>query len=247
MKNIINYLIRKIKKTDYTVDSKIPNSYLLGLSFRRVIMLFRGLISFVKNKGSFFIGSGVKVRARSLIRLGKGVTFCDNCYVDAVSSEGIIMGDNVSVGNRTVIECTGNLQFLGKGLVVGNNVGLGTDSFYGCNGGIYIGDNTVIGNYVSFHAENHNFSRLDIPIRDQGVNHKGIIIHKNCWIGAKVTILDGSVIEEGCIIAAGAVVTCGLYQKNGIYGGVPAKLLKYRTHLNINPLINLQQLQTAAG
>ena len=32
------------------------------------------------------------------------------------------------------------------------------------------------------------------------------------------------------IIAAGALIRENVYAKNGIYGGVPAKLIKYRVH-----------------
>ena len=67
-----------------------------------------------------------------------------------------------------------------------------------------------------------------VPIRHQGVVRKGIKIGSNCWIGAKSTILDGVVLGDGCIVAAGAVLIEGRYEHNGIYGGVPAKLIKYR-------------------
>jgi acetyltransferase-like isoleucine patch superfamily enzyme len=73
----------------------------------------------------------------------------------------------------------------------------------------------------------------DILIRLQGVEHRGIIVGKNCWIGAKATILDGAVIQDGCVIAAGAVVKAGSYQANGIYGGVPAKLIRYRDDIPV--------------
>ena len=52
-------------------------------------------------------------------------------------------------------------------------------------------------------------------------------IGNNCWIGAKVTILDGTKIGNGCFVAAGAVVY-GEYPDNVIIGGVPAKILKSR-------------------
>lgn len=68
---------------------------------------------------------------------------------------------------------------------------------------------------------------MDIPIRKQGVNRKGIKIGSNCWIGAKVTILDGTIIGNGCIVAAGAVVR-GQFPDNCVIGGVPAKILKMR-------------------
>lgn len=148
-------------------------------------------------------------------------------YIDALSTEGIRFGNNVSVGKNTTIECTGNLKHIGKGLQVGNNVGLGTHGFWGCAGGITIGDDTIFGNYVSLHAENHIFSDMEIPVRFQGVTHQGISIGRNCWIGAKVTILDGVSIGDGCVIAAGAVVTTQ-FPANCIIGGVPAKIIKYR-------------------
>ncbi len=64
-------------------------------------------------------------------------------------------------------------------------------------------------------------------IRLQRVNHMGIRIGKNCWIGAKATILDRTIIGDGCIVVAGAVVS-GIFPNNVIIGGVPAKILRSR-------------------
>lgn len=111
---------------------------------------------------------------------------------------------------------------------MGRNVGIGSCSFLGCAGGIEIGEDTIVGNYVSFHSENHNFEDPTLPISRQGVNHVGIKVGAGCWLGAKVTVLDGAIIEDGCIIAAGALVTQGRYLANSIYGGVPAKRIKGR-------------------
>lgn len=61
----------------------------------------------------------------------------------------------------------------------------------------------------------------------QGVCRKGIKIGKGCWIGAKATILDGTVLGDGCIVAAGAVVN-GNFPPMSILGGVPAKIIKLR-------------------
>lgn len=48
-------------------------------------------------------------------------------------------------------------------------VGMGAPGFWSSTGGIEIGNDTIIGNYVSFHSANHNFQLLDTPIRLQGV------------------------------------------------------------------------------
>ena len=136
-------------------------------------------------------------------------------------------GSHVSIGCFTRIECTGSLSHLGEGFICGDHCGLGTNAFYGAAGGITLGNNVIVGNFVSFHSENHNFSDKGIPIRLQGVNHKGIVIGDNCWIGAKATILDGVHIGSGCVIAAGAVVTKS-FPDNVVIGGVPARIIKNR-------------------
>lgn len=56
---------------------------------------------------------------------------------------------------------------------------------------------------------------------------KLITIGNDVWIGINVTILDGVKIGDGAIIAAGSVVNRDV-PDYAIYGGVPAKLIRYR-------------------
>lgn len=228
MRKLLNRVIGRIKGEEYAISSSIPMPHLIFITGRRIIMLLRGCLTLCKKEGSFFRGPNVKLYCKSKIRLGKGVTIARGCFIDALSEDGIIIGDNSSIGKSTAIECTGSLKSLGKGISVGKRAGLGANNFFGCAGGITIGDNTIIGNFVSFHSENHIFSSREKHIKDQGVSHEGIVVGNDCWIGAKVTILDGVNIEDGCVIAAGALLKRGNYKRYGIYGGVPAKLLKYR-------------------
>lgn len=151
-----------------------------------------------------------------------------NCYVNALSKEGLVCGDNVSMGFHTHIDLTGSLKNIAKGIKIGNNVRLGSHGHYGRGvGALEIGDDTIIGNYVSFHPENHNYSDLSIPIRLQGVSGKGIKVGNNCWIDAKATFLDGFQIGDGCIVAAGAIVK-DVFPENVIIAGIPAKIIKHR-------------------
>lgn len=222
----LNNLISRIKGENFVLDEKIPLNYLLGLVSGRTFMLIFGIFK-LRRLGRIFIHRTSRIKCPSKIVTIGNLTVDRGCYIDALSIDGIKFGNNVSIGKNTVIECTGTLKLLGKGLSVGNNVGLGTHGFFGCAGGIIIGDDTIFGNYVSLHSENHNFVEHDVPIRLQGVNRKGIRIGCNCWIGAKVTILDGAEIGDGCIVAAGAVVR-GKFPPNSIIGGVPAKIIKSR-------------------
>jgi acetyltransferase-like isoleucine patch superfamily enzyme len=152
----------------------------------------------------------------------------DGCTVNAVSRDGIRFGNNVSLQRGVVIELTGSLQSLGAGVTIGKNVGIGSGSFIGGAGGVEIGDDTIVGNFVSFHSENHVFTDPDTPIRAQGTIRSGISIGRDCWIGAKATILDGVIVGDGSIVAAGAVVKAGRYPGFAILGGVPARVIGIR-------------------
>lgn len=59
------------------------------------------------------------------------------------------------------------------------------------------------------------------------VSKGDIVVEDDVWIGYRATILSGVHIGQGAIIAAGAVVTSDV-PPYAIYGGVPAKLIKYR-------------------
>ncbi len=227
MIKMLSKIISIIKKEEFKLDESLSSVYLLNFFISKFFAYLRFIIIFKSFKIGF-VGKRSRVLAPNIISYKKNLSISDDCHIDALSVNGILLGSNVSIQKRVVIECSGSLKFLGEGLTVGNNVGIGSHSFLGCAGGIEIGDDTIIGNFVSFHSENHNFDRGDVPIRLQGVNRKGIKIGKDCWIGAKVTILDGTILGDGCIVAAGAVLNGKSYPDNSVIGGVPGKILKNR-------------------
>ncbi|GHV88926.1 hypothetical protein AGMMS50267_12860 [Spirochaetia bacterium] len=222
---MLRYLYKKINSSDVSLSNKIPNSVITKLFISKFCSLIRGFFKF--GKWCVFCGKHCVIECKRSIHFSKWLNIANNVFINGLSEAGIFFGHNVSIGKYTCIEGTGSFSYLGKGFKCGNNCGLGTHSFYGCAGGIEMGNDVIIGNYVSMHSENHNYTDRDIPIRLQGVNHKGIKIGNNCWIGAKATVLDGAIIGNGCVVAAGAVVT-GSFPDNVVIGGVPAKILKMR-------------------
>jgi acetyltransferase-like isoleucine patch superfamily enzyme len=224
----LSHYIAQLKGSPFAIDSRIGIGYLANIVLERIAMRARGVLRFPFSGPRPFIGRRVRIRAKSRLHLGQGVTLGHGSVVDAMSTSGVWLGRNTSIGKNTRIECTGSLRTIGKGLRTGENVGLGTDCLYGCAGGIDIGPDTIVGNFVTFHSENHLIADLDTPIRLQGVTHAGITVGADCWIGAKATVLDGARIGDQCVIAAGSVVIAGTYAAGGIYGGVPAKLLRVR-------------------
>jgi len=187
MINFLSKIISIIKKEEFKLDENLSSSYLFLFFVNKFITYLRFIYKFKTFKLGF-IGKRSSILAPNLIKFDKNLSIADDCHIDALSKDGIDFGDNVSIQKRTIIECTGSLKHLGKGLVIGNNVGIGSNSFLGCAGGIDIGDDVMVGNYVSFHSENHNFNSIKALIRLQGVSRKGIKVGANCWIGAKVTI-----------------------------------------------------------
>lgn len=231
MNKIVERLIQYIKKdTSYKIDTGIDFAALGAIIFRRVYALWCALwmCLFLKEwKLPLFVGRQVQIHHRNLVSIGRSVTIGDFVIIDALSRDGITLGDNVKVGSFTMIETTGVLEKLGKGFQIGKNSNLGDYNYVGAAGGVKIGENVLIGQRVSFHSENHLFDRLDIPIKRQGTEQKGIIVEDDCWIGAGTIILDGVVIGRGCVVAAGSVVTKS-FPENSVIGGVPAKFIKHR-------------------
>ncbi|WP_460197553.1 acyltransferase [Segatella asaccharophila] len=223
----INSIITKMKGESFVIDDLVPTSYIFYFFLSKIFCLIYGIVRLRCFK-TVFIHPSSTIKCASKLKFGKNFSVGRLCYIDALSKHGLICGDNVSLGFFTHIELTGSLKLLGQGMIVGNNVGLGTHGYYGSGTGLLeIGDNTIFGNYVSVHPENHNYSNLNLPIRSQGVNGKGIKIGSDCWIGAKATILDGTILGDHSIVAAGAVVK-GIFPPYSVIGGVPAKILKMR-------------------
>ena len=88
-------------------------------------------------------------------------------------------------------------------------------------GGITIGDGTLIGHNVVLATVNHS-----IQASQKRKNfYAPINIGNNVWIGSNVVVLQGVSIGDWAVIAAGAVVTKDV-EAYTIVGGIPAKFIK---------------------
>jgi len=110
---------------------------------------------------------------------------------------------------------------------IGNSVCIGEYSVLRGNGGLIIGDETMIAANVSIITRGHP---TDLPRRDSSLSpyiiDKKVIIRKNVWIGVGAIILPGVTIGEGAMVAAGSVV-CKDVEPKSLVGGVPAKFIRY--------------------
>jgi galactoside O-acetyltransferase len=138
--------------------------------------------------------------------------------------ENIEIGDFVSFGRNAF------LQARQSKIIIGNNMNANVNVFIvsGPDGEITIGDDVLIGPNVIIRAADHNFEKIDIPIRKQGHISGKIIIGNDVWIGGNVVITKDVIIGDHCIIGAGSVVTKD-FKPFSVVGGVPAKLIGKRT------------------
>ncbi|WP_315067184.1 acyltransferase [uncultured Clostridium sp.] len=230
MIRFLEFFIKKIKGNNFNIDKEISTSYLLSKMFSMIKNLIRGNVkSIFAKKRNFiiFIGHGSKLYMKRKINFGSGVNIENNVIIDALSKDGVSMGNNVKIGDFTKILCTGTIRNIGIGIKIGDNCGIGENCFFGAAGGIEIGSDVIMGQNVRFHSENHNYSNLDIPIRLQGVTNKGIKIGNNCWIGSGAVFLDDVSVGDGCVIGANTLVNKSI-PNNSIAAGNPVRIIQSR-------------------
>lgn len=109
----------------------------------------------------------------------------------------------------------------GKNIHVEKNVFINSGCRFQDQGGIYIGNNVLIGHNVVMATLNHE----ENPKKRGNLCPAPIKIADNVWIGSNVTVLPGVTIGKNAIVAAGAVVTKDVAE-NTVVGGVPAKYIR---------------------
>lgn len=132
----------------------------------------------------------------------------------------------LSLGNEVILESgaclaprNGRVQ-LGDGVFVGPNVLIQSHD----NVSVVVGNDVIIAKDVSILASNHVMDNPSSGYR--GEVGGDVVIGANVWVGAGVKVLAGVTVGECSIIAAGAVVSKNV-DAYSIYGGVPAKKIKW--------------------
>lgn len=128
-------------------------------------------------------------------------------------------GKNISVHSGVSFGSGVNIQ-------LGHNSSLNRDCWIAND--TIIGADVMMGPAVVILSGSHNFSRTDIPMREQGAPlRRPVMIGDDVWIGARSIILPGVVVGSHSVIGAGSVVTKDVPEW-GIVGGNPARVIRYR-------------------
>src|SRR5205814_1156385 len=110
-------------------------------------------------------------------------------------------------------------------LEVGANTYIGPHCVLGAAGGIRLGSDVTLGAYVQLLAENHEFTDPNVPINQQGVSRRGIVVEDGCWLGNSAIVLDGIRVGRRAVVGAGSVVTHDV-PPGAVVAGNPARLIR---------------------
>ena len=142
---------------------------------------------------------GVTAVGGGTLRLGERCRLGQGVLFDTAESGAITLGSRVRVNVGTVI--AGSLA-------------------------VTIGDDTLIGEYVSIRDANHGLASRTL-IRTQSPERAPIRIGKDVWIGRGCCILKGVTIGDGAVVGANSVVT-GDLEAGSIHAGAPARKVGMR-------------------
>ncbi len=172
-----------------------------------------------------FIEAGAEFFYMNAICLGNGVYVDRYCRLHASNAE-IVLGNNSRVMTGAYLCSYVSNSRPGEGIVTGSECWIGVNAVLGSGqGGLYIGNNVLIGPNAVIVTGNHDYEKMDLTAIEQVYYGTPIHIGDNVWIGANAVVLGGVTIGNHAVIAAGAVVA-GDVAPYTVVGGVPARKIR---------------------
>ena len=140
----------------------------------------------------------IKINRLANLSIGAKVRLDDNCDIRSSKNLSIGRGSEIGVGTAIISTKTGTVE-------IEENVFLHRNCTVVSCEKIVIGAGTAIGYNVVILDHDHYYVK-DGPQPWNKIKTAPVIIGKNVWIGANVTILAGTTIGDNAVIAAGSVI-----------------------------------------
>ncbi len=141
--------------------------------------------------------------------------------VRVVGTGKVRLGEYCRLGRDVLFETQGDAE-----IVIGHHVRINDGSVITAHAGITIGNDTLIGEYVSVRDANHG-TVIGEPIRKQAHQASAIGIGRDVWISRGCCVLKGVTIGDGAVVGANSVITRDLPPMS-ICVGAPAKEIRKR-------------------
>jgi acetyltransferase-like isoleucine patch superfamily enzyme len=154
------------------------------------------------------------------ITIGGRVYFGSDVILSATDSGLIRIGSDARIGRTSRLVARQGRISIGDGALLADGcivVSLAS---------IEIGEGSQIAEYVVIRDQDHDVTRR--PFSSDHFESAPIVIGRDCWIGAKATILKGARIGDGAVIGAHSVVR-GEIPANSLAVGTPARVVKEYT------------------
>ncbi|MEM9927101.1 MAG: DapH/DapD/GlmU-related protein [Cyanobacteria bacterium P01_D01_bin.50] len=208
-----------------TLFGGIPNIF-LGKKLRNLV--YRSLLHRIGVEVN--IQHFVELIGTHCIEIGDRVSLLKGVQINALGHP----NNRVNIKDRVRLERGVDIRSLyDTHIIIDENAYIGPYVIITGTGDIKIGKNCLIAPRCGIFANNHIFDDPTLPIEQQGVTGKGIVIEDDCWLGHNVTVLDGVIIGKGSIIGAGSVVNKNI-PPFSIAVGTPAKIIKNRLSRQTN-------------
>ena len=144
------------------------------------------------------------------LQVGRG-TYCG----DVVLNDRSPMNVRIAKREFTMLEVLGRYTSIAKNIRVYSDLNHNMDAVY----------QGIIQNY---RLSENNQTLMELSGQVDGVEHKGMVrIGNDVWIGNDVTLIADITIGNGAVLAAGSVAATDI-PPYAIYGGNPARLIRYR-------------------
>lgn len=192
----------------------LPGIALRGLAYRAIL----------RADGPVAIEQSVRLRYARNIRLGRNVYLDHHVYLHACPG-GITIGDDCRVMHGAILHVYNFRDLPHAGITLGQRCIVGEYSIIRGQGGVTIGNDVLIAPLVQILAIDHVVETSRVPIMDQGIVARGIVIEDGVWLGAGAIVADGVRIGRHSVIGAGAVVTRDIPPAS-VALGVPARVVR---------------------
>jgi acetyltransferase-like isoleucine patch superfamily enzyme len=169
-------------------------------------------------------GKNITIRQPGKISIGNNVVFDDNSVIDAKgeTNSGILIGSNVFIGRNTIVYCkNGDIEISDRVSIASNCTIMSAHR-------LIIKEDVMIGGYTYLlSGGEYDYTDKEVRFSDKNTApSKGdLVIGQNCWLGARVTVLDAASIGDNCVIGACSLVNKPIPARSLAYG-TPAKVIK---------------------